>query len=165
MGLIHPKYKVAAVQAAPAFLDLDASVDKTIAYIKEASDAGAELVTFPELWIPGYPWWVWLGSTAWAVQRGFVQQYFDNALSYDSPEADRIREAVAKHKITAVIGLAERKGGTLYIAQWIIGPEGETIAERRKVRPTHQERTVFGEGDGSDLAVHDTSLGRVGALN
>lgn len=165
MGIQHPKYKVAAVQAAPAFLDLDASVDKTIAYIEEAAASGAKLVAFPELWIPGYPWWVWLGTTAWAIRKGFVQRYFDNALSYDSPEADRIREAVRRNNITAVIGLAEREGGTLYIAQWLLGPDGETLAQRRKIRPTHQERTVFGEGDGSDLAVHDTELGRLGALN
>jgi aliphatic nitrilase len=165
MALEHPKYKVAAVQAAPAFLDLDASVDKTIAYIDEAAAAGAKLVAFPELWIPGYPWWVWLGTTAWAIQKGFVQRYFDNALSYDSPEAGRIREAVRRNNITAVIGLAEREGGTLYIAQWLLGPDGDTLAQRRKVRATHQERTVFGEGDGSDLDVHDTDLGRLGALN
>ncbi|MCP8688712.1 carbon-nitrogen hydrolase family protein [Marinobacterium sedimentorum] len=165
MGIQHPKYKVAAVQAAPAFLDLDASVDKTIAYIEEAAASGAKLVAFPELWIPGYPWWVWLGTTAWAIRKGFVQRYFDNALSYGSPEADRIREAVRRNNITAVIGLAEREGGTLYIAQWLLGPDGETLAQRRKIRSTHQERTVFGEGDGSDLAVHDTELGRLGALN
>jgi aliphatic nitrilase len=38
-------------------------------------------------------------------------------------------------------------------------------AVRRKLKPTHVERSVFGEGDGSDLQVHDTALGRIGALN
>ncbi|WP_428036400.1 carbon-nitrogen hydrolase family protein [Amphritea sp.] len=165
MGIEHPKYKVAAVQAAPAFLDLDGAVDKTIQYIDEAAANGAKLVAFPELWIPGYPWWIWLGAPAWAIQKGFVQRYFDNALTYDSPQAERIRDAVRRNNIMAVIGLAERSGGTLYIAQWLIAPDGETIAQRRKVRPTHGERTVFGEGDGSDLAVHETELGRIGALN
>jgi len=67
--------------------------------------------------------------------------------------------------LTAVIGLSERDGGSLYIAQWLIGPDGETIAKRRKLRPTHAERTVYGEGDGSDLAVHDRpDIGRLGAL-
>ena len=62
------------------------------------------------------------------------------------------------------LGLSERDGGSLYIAQWIIGPDGETIAKRRKLKPTHAERTVFGEGDGSHLAVHDLDVGRLGAL-
>ena len=60
--------------------------------------------------------------------------------------------------------LSERDGGSLYIAQWIIGPDGETVAKRRKLKPTHAERTVFGEGDGSHLAVHDLDIGRLGAL-
>ena len=165
MGLQHPKYKVAVVQAAPAWLDLDASVDKTIALIQEAATSGAKLVAFPEVFIPGYPWHIWTGAPAWAIGRGFVQRYFDNSLSYDSPEAEKIRQAVQAAGITAVLGLSERSGGSLYIAQWLIGPDGETIAKRRKLRPTHAERTVYGDGDGSDLAVHARpDIGRIGAL-
>lgn len=165
MGLLHQKYKVAVVQAAPVWLDLDATVDKTVALIEAAAAAGARLIAFPETFIPGYPWHIWLGAPAWAIGRGFVQRYFDNALSYDSPQAETIRVAVQRAGLTAVIGIAERDGGSLYIAQWLIGPDGETIAKRRKLRPTHAERTVFGEGDGSDLAVHDRAdIGRLGAL-
>jgi len=165
MGIQHPKYKVAVVQAAPAWLDLEAGVAKTIALIKEAAESGAKLIAFPETFIPGYPWHIWLGAPAWGIGRGFVQRYFDNSLSYDSAEAERLRQAVKAAGLTAVLGLSERSGGSLYIAQWIIGPDGETIAKRRKLRPTHAERTVFGDGDGSDLAVHDRpDIGRLGAL-
>jgi aliphatic nitrilase len=165
MGIEHPKYRVAAVQAAPAWLDLDRSVDKSIALIEEASANGAKLIAFPEVFVPGYPWHIWLDSPAWAIGRGFVQRYFDNSLAYDSPQAERLRAAVRMARLTAVIGLSERSGGSLYIAQWLIGPDGETIAKRRKLRPTHAERTVYGEGDGSDLAVHDRpDIGRLGAL-
>jgi nitrilase len=165
MALVHPKYKVAVVQAAPAWLDLDAGIDKTIELINEAAAAGAKLVAFPETWLPGYPWHIWMGSHAWQVGRGFVQRYFDNSLDYDSDEARRLSAAVAKAGVTVVLGLSERSGGSLYIAQWIIGPDGKTIATRRKLRPTQLERTVYGEGDGSDLAVHTIEgLGRVGAL-
>jgi nitrilase len=165
VSLQHPKYKVAAVQAAPAWLDLDASVDKCIRLIEEAADHGCKLIAFPETFIPGYPWHIWMGAPAWAISRGFVQRYFDNSLSYDSPQAERLRQAVKKAGLTAVLGLSERSGGSLYISQWLIGPDGETIAQRRKLRPTHAERTVFGEGDGSDLAVHTRAdIGRLGAL-
>jgi aliphatic nitrilase len=164
MALTHPKLKVAAVQAAPAFLDLDAAVEKAVRLIDEAAASGASLVAFPETWIPGYPFWIWLGAPAWAIMRGFVSRYFDNSLSYDSPQAERLRDAASRHKLTVVMGLSERAGGSLYIAQWIIGPNGETIAQRRKLKPTHAERTVFGEGDGSHLAVHNLPIGRLGAL-
>ena len=113
MGIEHPKYRVAVVQAAPAWLDLDASVDKTIALIKEAAAKGAKLIAFPEAFIPGYPWYIWLDSPAWAIGRGFVQRYFDNSLSYDSPQAERLRLAVKRAGITTVLGLSERDGGSL----------------------------------------------------
>jgi aliphatic nitrilase len=155
---------VAAVQAAPAFLDLDAGVDKAIRYIDEAAANGARLVAFPETWLPGYPWWVWLGAPAWAIMKGFVSRYFDQSLSYDSPQAARLADAARRAGVYVAMGLSERHGGSLYIAQWLIGPDGETVTKRRKLKPTHVERTVFGEGDGSDLGVYDTSIGRLGAL-
>ncbi|MEZ5653154.1 MAG: carbon-nitrogen hydrolase family protein [Burkholderiaceae bacterium] len=162
MSASHPKYRVAAIQAAPVFLDLDASIDKAIALIEEAAGQGARLIAFPETWLPGYPWFIWLDSPAWGMQ--FVQRYHDNSLIYGTPEADRLGEAARRNGIMVVMGHSEKDGGSLYMGQWIIGPDGSTIARRRKLKPTHVERTVFGEGDGSDLAVHDTELGRIGAL-
>lgn len=162
MPVSHPKYRVAAVQAAPAFLDLDAGVDKAVGLIRQAAQGGAKLVAFPETWIPGYPWFIWLDSPAWGMQ--FIQRYHDNSLVYGTPQADRIAQAAREHGITVVMGHSEKAGGSLYMGQWLIGPDGQTIATRRKLKPTHVERTVFGEGAGSDLAVHDTALGRIGAL-
>src|ERR1700716_2540811 len=109
MGLVHQKYRVAVVQAAPVFLDLDATVDKTVSLIEQAAAQGAKLIAFPETFIPGYPWQIWLGAPAWAIGRGFVQRYFDNSLSYDSPQAEKIRKAVKRAKLTAVVGVSERK--------------------------------------------------------
>lgn len=162
MPVTHPRFRAAAVQAAPAFLDLDAGVDKSIALIAEAAAHGAKLIAFPETWLPGYPWFIWLDSPAWGMQ--FVQRYHDNSLVYGSPQAERLSRAAREHGIMVVMGHSEKAGGSLYMGQWIIGPDGETIARRRKLKPTHVERTVFGEGDGTDLAVWDTTLGRVGAL-
>src|SRR6185436_6105672 len=96
MGLVHQKYKVAVVQAAPVWLDLDATIDKSIALIEQAAAAGARLIAFPETFIPGYPWHIWLGAPAWAIGRGFTQRMFDNSLSYDSPQAGNIRDAVKR---------------------------------------------------------------------
>ncbi len=131
MGITHPKFKAAVVQAAPVWLDLEGTVAKTITYIEEAAREGAKLIAFPETWIPGYPWHIWVGTPAWTIGRGFVQRYFDNSLSYDSPLARKIAEAARDNRITVVLGLSERDGGSLYISQWLIGPDGETIAKRR----------------------------------
>lgn len=158
----HPKFRAAAVQAAPVFLDLDGSIDKAIALIAEAAGNGANLIAFPETYLPGYPWFIWLDSPAWGMQ--FIQRYHDNSLVYGTPAADRISTAAKDHNIVVVMGHSEKHNGSVYMGQWIIDANGETIAKRRKLKPTHVERSIFGEGDGSDLAVHDTALGRVGAL-
>ena len=163
--VVHPSYKVAVVQAAPVWLDLDASIEKCIGLMEQAAAEGAKLIAFPETFLPGYPWHIWTGTPAWAMQRGLVREYFDNSLDYDSSQANRLRDATKRIGLSAVIGLSERQGGSLYIAQWLLGPDGETIGKRRKLKPTHVERSVFGEGDGSDLGVHDRKdLGRIGAL-
>ena len=162
MPVTHPKFRAAAIQAAPVFLDLDASIDKAIGLVAEAAGKGAKLIAFPETFLPGYPWFIWLDSPAWGMQ--FILRYHDNSLVYGSALADRLAQAAKDHDIVVVMGHSEKQGGSLYMGQWIIGADGETIAQRRKLKPTHVERTVFGEGDGSDLAVHDTPLGRVGAL-
>lgn len=162
MSATHPKFRVAAVQAAPVFLDVDASIDKAVALIAEAASNGAKLIAFGETWLPGYPWFIWLDSPAWGMQ--FIQRYHDNSLVYGSPEAERLAQAAKKHSIMVAMGLSEKQGGSLYMGQWIIDADGRTVAQRRKLKPTHVERTVFGEGDGTDLTVWPTELGRIGAL-
>lgn len=157
------KYKVACLQAAPEFLDIDKSIDKAISYIAEASQAGAKLIAFPEVYLPGYPWWIWLDSPAWGMQ--FVQRHYENALVIGSPQWQRLCDAAARYEIFLVLGFCERAGSSLYIAQAIIGDRGEVVSTRRKLKPTHAERTVYGEGDGSHISVHETRLGRVGALS
>jgi aliphatic nitrilase len=158
----NPSIKAAIVQAAPAFLDLAAGVEKAIGLIEDASRAGATLIAFPECWIPGYPWWAWLDSPAWGMQ--FVGRHFDNCMTADGPEARRIAGAAAANGIWVVLGFSERCAGSLYIAQLIIDDKGAIVAARRKLKATHVERTIFGEGDGSDIKVHQSELGRLGAL-
>src|ERR1700752_4935913 len=113
MPATHPKYRAAAVQAAPVFLDLAASIDKAIDLIAEAAANGAKLIAFPETWLPGYPWFIWLDSPAWGMQ--FVQRYHDNSLVYGTPEAERIAQAAKEHAIGVVMGLSEKQGGSLYM--------------------------------------------------
>ncbi len=156
------QFAIAAVQAAPVFLDKHATTRKAIDLIAEAGAQGVKVIAFPETWISGYPYWIWLGAPAWGMQ--FVQRYYDNSPVAEGPEEHDLRDAARRHGMTVIMGLSERIGSSLYMAQWIIGPDGEMIARRRKLKPTHVERTVFGEGDGSDLAVHETEFGKIGAL-
>ncbi|WP_049732780.1 carbon-nitrogen hydrolase family protein [Rhizobium ecuadorense] len=155
--------KAAAVQAAPVFLDLEASIDKAERLVAEAAANGAKLIAFPETWLPGYPLFIWLGAPIEAIP--FIPRYHENSMAVDSPQMRRLQRIAQKHEITMVMGFSERDGGSRYMSQAIIGENGDLLLVRRKLKPTHVERTVFGEGDGSDLAVVDTAFGRLGALN
>ncbi len=157
------QYKVAVVQAAPAFMDLKAGVEKTIALIELAAAQDARLIAFPECWIPGYPWWLWLNIPINNLK--YIQQYHENSLVLDSESFRQISQAAKDNCIYVSLGASERDHGSLYISQFLISDEGDLIQARRKLKPTHVERTLFGEGDGSDLAVFDTALGKLGQLS
>jgi len=157
-------FKAATVQAEPVWFDAAATVDKAVSLIEEAASNGAEIIAFPEVFIPGYPYYIWLDSPFSGMAK-FAVQYHEQSLPIDSPLIKRLQDTAAKNSIYVVMGFSERDGGSLYMSQVIINDEGEIVAHRRKLKPTHVERTVFGEGDGSDIAVYDLPLGRVGALN
>ncbi len=156
------KSKVAAVQAAPVWLDADATIEKSISLIAEAARNGAAMIAFPETFVSGYPWWIWLNTPLGGLQ--FVARHHENSLTVDGKRMHRLRQAVKQASITVVMGYSERGGGSLYMSQAIIGPDGELIGNRRKLKPTHVERSVYGEGDGSDLVVFELPFGRLGAL-
>lgn len=155
-------FKVAAVQAAPVFMDLQATVQKTIKLIEDAAKGGAKLVNFAETWLPGYPLWAWLGPVANSMMS--VIPYNENSLEIDSDEFRAIQAAARQNNIFVCFGFSERARGTLYIAQALIDNHGEIVFTRRKLKPTHVERTIFGSGDGSDFQVATTELGNIGAL-
>lgn len=155
--------RVAVVQAESTWFDLDAGIAQVVRLMAEASERGADLIAFPEVFVPGYPWWIWLDTPA--AGMGYFARYLPHCMTRDGEHLMRVRRAAAEYGIHVVLGFTEREGGTLYIAQAIIDDAGELVAVRRKLKPTHVERSVFGEGDGSDIRVHETSLGRLGALN
>jgi predicted amidohydrolase len=157
-------FRVAAVQAEPVWFDLDATVDKTISLIGEAARGGAALVAFPEVFIPGYPYHIWIDSPAHGLTN-FAGRYIANSPEVDGPQVARLLDAARRHDIAVVVGISERSGGSLYMGQLIIGPDGELIKARRKLQPAYAEWTVFGQGDGSDLSVYQLPFARVGALN
>ncbi|KAF5638078.1 aliphatic nitrilase [Fusarium sp. NRRL 52700] len=120
--------KVAAIQAEPVWNDLQGSVNKSIGLIQEAAKNGANVIGFPEVFIPGYPWSIWANSP--------------------TKNAPWINE------------------GTLYIAQSFIDEIGTIVLHRRKIKLTHVERAIYGDGQGESLTnVADTKFGRVAGLN
>ena len=154
--------KAAAVQAAPVFMDLKGTVAKTVRLIEEAAEKKCDLVVFPETWLPGYPWYIWLNNTM--TNMKYFSQYHANSISVSSDEFNTISQAAKDNNVYVSIGASEQDHGSLYIAQFLFGRDGSLLSGRRKLKPTHQERTVFGDGDGSDFRVSETDIGRIGQL-
>ena len=161
--MAQPKVKVATVQASPVYYDIDRTVEKGIALIEEAASNGAKLIAFPELWIPGYPFFFWLNPPIAALPH--MPAYRDNSFVVGGPHDMMLRAAAVENDIHVCMGYSELSGSSLYMGQMLISPEGEPLIVRRKLKPTLAERCTFGEGDGSHLQVVDTEIGRVGALN
>ncbi|TQN66770.1 Arylacetonitrilase [Colletotrichum shisoi] len=153
--------KVAVTQAEPAWIDLPAAVEKTCALIAEAASKGAQLIAFPECWIPGYPVWIW----SRLIDFDLNVRYMQNSLRVDSPEMAAIRACARANNVAVSLGFSENDNNSLFIAQALIAQDGELKVHRRKMKPTHMERTVFGDASGHCLkSVGDLSFARVGSL-
>jgi nitrilase len=162
-------FTVAAVQAAPVFLDRSATVAKACDLIAEAARRGARLVVFPEAFVPAYPDWVW------AVPAGESGELADlyaelvaNSVTIPSAETEQLCRAARQANVYVAIGMselnAEASGASLYNTLLYIDPQGNVLGKHRKLVPTGGERLVWAQGDGSTLAVYDTPLGKLGGL-
>ncbi|MFF2746120.1 carbon-nitrogen hydrolase family protein [Kitasatospora sp. NPDC058048] len=160
-----PRFTAAAVQAAPVYLDPAATVDKAVALIHEAAGHGAELVVFPEVFVPGYPYWNW---TMNPVQGSpWFERLYRAAVDVPGPYVDTLRAAARQAGVVLVIGINERGRpglGLLHNTLLIIDADGELLSVHRKLMPTWAEKLTWGQGDGSTLTVHPTAVGPLGAL-
>ncbi len=160
-----PRSRVAAVQAAPIFLDLAATVSKACAIIAEAARNGARLVAFPEVFLPGYPYWNWLMTpiegSAW------FERLWHASIEIPGPEIERLCKVAREHHCNVVIGANERdpkRIGTLYNTNIVIGADGLLLGRHRKLVPTWAEKLTWTGGDGSSLRVYNTTVGPLGTL-
>lgn len=156
--------KVAVVQAAPAVLDLAGSIDRACAWIRRAR---ADLVAFPETWIPCYPTWCdggTLGTWDHRLAKKAHARLVRNSLAIPSRETKRLCDAARKSRSAVVIGVSERGGSTIYNSLLFLTRKGEIAGVHRKLVPTFGERLVWGYGDASGLKSHDLGGVKVGGL-
>ncbi|MCA1639409.1 MAG: hypothetical protein LC768_13920 [Acidobacteria bacterium] len=167
------KVKVGIVQASPVFMNLEASLTKAVSFIEEAARSGAQLVTFGETWLPGYPAWLDYCPDAalwnYAPTKEVFARLRQNSVVVPGKETEILSQAARDNNIVLVIGINERviKGagnGTLYNSLLTFGSDGELLNHHRKLVPTFTERLVWGQGDGAGLKAVDTEMGRVGSL-
>jgi nitrilase len=158
-------FKAAAVQAAPVYLDAAATVDKACTLMREAAGHGAQLVVFPEVFVPGYPYWSWVGTPVAAGP--WFQRLCESAVEVPGPEVARIAQQAKALGIHVAIGINERSARSLsliYNTMLLIGPNGKLLGHHRKLVPTWAEKLTWANGDGAGLRVHDTPIGPIGML-
>lgn len=163
--------RVAVVQAAPVVFDLEKTLEKALGLIKEAAQKGANIVVFPETFIPGYPRGLTFGFNIGARTmegRKDFQRFHDNCVAVPGPEVDILAKAAAENNVYLAMGITEKDGknidGTLHCCMLFFGPDGTFLGRHRKLKPTGSERYIWGQDDGSTLTVVDTPYGQMGAL-
>ena len=158
--------RVAAIQAAPYFLDLEASLDKAIGLIQAAAEQGAQLAAFGEGWLNGYPIHALAaadGEPWWELAAAYLEQ----AIDVDGEAVDALCAAVRDAQIDVAIGVAERDpitSGSVYSTLLLIGSEGQVVGRHRKTKPSPRERAVWADGDTVGLTVHDRGYAIVSTL-
>ncbi len=168
MAEAFPTIRVAAVQAAPDYMDREATVEKTCRLMEEAADHGAQLVVFPESFISGYPYFylTTLSNPFLEEKKRFVE-LFHSSVEVPGPATEKLCQAARKAHVYATIGINERDPlslGTLYNAQLFLDNRGEILGVHRKLAPTIFEKLVYARGDGSGLKIFPTPYGELGGL-
>ena len=161
-------FKVAVIQQAPVFLNVEESLVKACALIEQAADQGAKGIAFPETWLPGYP--VWLDSSPKAAlwdyppAKALYRLLVENSVTIPGTHLERLLAVAQETGAYIVMGAHERLGGTLYNTMITIGRDGKEFQVHRKLMPTYTERLIWGRGDGSTLGVFHTEYGKLGGL-
>ena len=161
--------RIAAVQATPVILDVEATVDRVIDRIVEAADRGADLVVFPECFVSLYPSGAWAAPAAtWSSGCDELwERMWASSVDVDGPHVGRLIQVCAERGVSVAIGVNEREDdrpGSLYNTLLVLGAEG-VLHRHRKLMPTMHERVFHGVGAGDDLGVVELpGVGRVGGL-
>ncbi|WP_455143767.1 carbon-nitrogen hydrolase family protein [Selenomonas noxia] len=161
--------RLALVQAAPVMFDKAASLKKALLWIEKSAAQGAELVVFPELFLPGYPFGMTFGFKVGSRDengRKDWKLYYDNSVVCPGPETDALGAAAKKHGIYLSIGVSERDDttGTLYNTNIMFTPDGALASVHRKLKPTGAERFVWGDANRGYFPTIDSPWGPLGSL-
>jgi aliphatic nitrilase len=157
--------RLAAAHIASSFFDIEAGVQKAIHYINLAAHDGAELVVFPESYLPGFPIWHAFLKPIDAHAR--FARFAAASLRIEGPEIARIKDAARIARIAVWLGFSERASyseGCLWNSAILIDAEGDIRIHHRKLVPTFYEKLVWNRGDGNGLQVVNLPFGRVGGL-
>lgn len=156
------KVRAAAVQIASDLTSLSGTLDRTLAAIEDAAAKGADIVVFPETFLPWYPYFSITHGPA-AIQDEHLRLY-EHGVVVPGPVTEAIAAAARKHHAVVSVGINERDRGSLYNSMLIFDADGSLRLKHRKILPAYHEKMIWGTGDGSTIQVVPTAVGRVGGL-
>lgn len=161
---------VAAVQAAPVFLDREATVGKVVEVITEAGAGGARLIAFPETFVAGYPSWADFTNASTfddPTQKAAWSMYLDQSVDVARGDLDSVVVASAEAGAFVYLGIVERSTsrGSVYCSLVAIDPDRGIVGVHRKLKPTFGERLMWADGDGAGLIAHELDDIKVSGLN
>jgi nitrilase/aliphatic nitrilase len=166
VGDTYPKPTIAVVQAAPVYNDRDATIKKVRRLTEDAKANGADLVVFSETFISGFPSWVHMHAPI--DQLDLFKKLVENSVEIPSPAFYELQQIARDNNVFLSIGVNEKAPrqsiGVLWNTNLIFDRNGNLIARHRKLLPTWSEKLVWSFGDGSTMNVHETEIGRIGAL-
>jgi aliphatic nitrilase len=167
MGDFYQTVRVAAVQAAPVFLDREGSTEKACHLIREAGQNGAQIIGFPEGFIPAHPVWYHLHAATGPVADRLSVELFKNSVEIPGPETDALCAAAREAQAYVVMGVCEKTPntlGTMFNTQIFIGPNGQLLGKHQKIMPTTGERLVHTGGSADTLRSFSSSYGPISGL-
>src|SRR5262245_8123729 len=160
--------KVACVQVEPVMLERDATIEKLATTCAEAAAEDAQLVVFPETFVPVYPSSRWARYMAeWEKSeeaKALFARLMRESVEFPSEAADRMAAIARENGVWLAVGVNERERGTIYNALLVYAPDGSLALHHRKLMPTNHERMVWGLGTGDGLTAIPTPIGKVGGL-
>ncbi len=165
MPAAYPAFRVAAAHVAPVFLDLEKTVEKACSVIEEAARHGAQLVAFPEAYVPAFP--VWSAVAAPIHNHDWFRRLATSAMRCPGPELAQVAGVARRCGVFVSLGFNEGSPdsvGCLWNTNVLIGDDGSILNHHRKLVPTFWEKLTWANGDGAGLRVVETRLGRIGAL-
>lgn len=157
--------RVAACHVSAVFLDAKGTTEKAISLVHQAAKNQANLVVFPETFIPAFP--VWSSIRPPTENHGLFQKIAQQSIYVDGPEMSAIQAAAKKSKTIVSIGISEKvrySAACLFNSNVIVGSGGEILVHHRKLMPTFFEKLAWSPGDGYGLRVADTAFGKIGNL-
>ncbi|KIY50558.1 carbon-nitrogen hydrolase [Fistulina hepatica ATCC 64428] len=170
MSQLHPQIvRVSVVQTCTQAYSMSRTLDKLEDLTRLAKERdNSRLCVFPEAFtggkcpfdisVGGYPKMSTFGCVVGErSDRGREEflRYHSNAIDLPSPELARIESISRKHDVFLVVGVIERDAGTLYCTVIFVDPTLGYVCKHRKLAPTAAERLIWGQGNGSTLAVVD----------